>query len=282
MRWCCGDRLDLAVARLNPDLPGEALADAIEQLVRLRPRGAEVRNNRDVWNLLRDGAKVEVRSSEGRKQTVTVRFVDWDDPSTERLAGGSPVHGDGRPVQDPGGHRRVRQRDPAGVRRVEGAAGRSQARLRRQPHPLSGCDPAVVLVQRGVDPVERGGHEGGVVLGAVGSLRGVEAGVVGGRAAVDVDRDRHPRGVRAGPAAGSGGELHAVPGGAGRADQDPRQEPSGAGREQRPRLAAGHRREPGSAGRVLAHARVGQELLDDLLRPEGAAEGVGPSTRSWS
>ena len=75
------DRLDLAIARLNPDLPGEALADAIEQLVRLRPRGAEVRNNRDVWNLLRDGAKVEVRSSEGHKRTVTVRFIEWDDPS---------------------------------------------------------------------------------------------------------------------------------------------------------------------------------------------------------
>jgi type I restriction enzyme R subunit len=75
------DRLDVAVARLNPDLPPEALADAIEQLVRLRPSGAEVRNNRDVWNLLRDGAKVEVRSSEGHKRAVTVRFVDWDDPS---------------------------------------------------------------------------------------------------------------------------------------------------------------------------------------------------------
>jgi type I restriction enzyme R subunit len=74
-------RLDLAVARLNPDLPGEALADAIEQLVRLRPKRAEVRNNQDVWNLLRDGAKVKVRSSEGHKRTVTVRIVDWDDPS---------------------------------------------------------------------------------------------------------------------------------------------------------------------------------------------------------
>jgi type I restriction enzyme R subunit len=74
------DRLDLAVARLNPDLPGEALADAVEQLIRLRPRGAEVRNNRDVWTLFRDGAKVEVGSSEGHKQTVTVRFIDWDNP----------------------------------------------------------------------------------------------------------------------------------------------------------------------------------------------------------
>ena len=75
------DRLDLAVARLNPDLPGEALGEAIDRLVRPRPKGSEVRNNRDVWNLLRDGAKVEVESSEGHQQTVTVRFVEWDDPS---------------------------------------------------------------------------------------------------------------------------------------------------------------------------------------------------------
>jgi type I restriction enzyme, R subunit len=76
------DRLELAVGRLNPDLPGEALGDAVDQLVRLRPRGSPVRNNRDVWNLLRDGAKVEVQSFDGDQQTVTVRFIDWDDPAS--------------------------------------------------------------------------------------------------------------------------------------------------------------------------------------------------------
>jgi type I restriction enzyme R subunit len=75
------DRLDLAVSRLNPDVAGEALADAVEQLVRLRPRGVEVRNNRDVWNLLRNGQKVEVQLDDGSKRSETVRFVDWDDPS---------------------------------------------------------------------------------------------------------------------------------------------------------------------------------------------------------
>lgn len=75
------DRLDLAVVRLNPETPGEALADAVEQVVRLRPKGAEVRNNRDVWNLLRDGAKVEVQLDDGSRRTETVRFVDWDDPA---------------------------------------------------------------------------------------------------------------------------------------------------------------------------------------------------------
>ena len=74
------DRLDAAVASLNPDVPAEGLSDAVEQLVRSRPPGSEVRNNQDVWVLLRDGAKVEVRDPSGEKRTVTVRFIDWDDP----------------------------------------------------------------------------------------------------------------------------------------------------------------------------------------------------------
>ncbi|MBA3688386.1 MAG: type I restriction endonuclease subunit R [Chloroflexi bacterium] len=75
-----GFRLAVAVERLNPNVPERARQDAIEQLVRLRPPGSEVRNNRDVWNLLRDGAKVEVTPVTGGKQTVAVRFIDWEDP----------------------------------------------------------------------------------------------------------------------------------------------------------------------------------------------------------
>jgi type I restriction enzyme R subunit len=74
-------RLVAAVDRLNPGLSESARADAVEQLVRLRPAGSEVRNNRDVWELLRDGAKVETRADDRSKRTVTVRFLDWGDVS---------------------------------------------------------------------------------------------------------------------------------------------------------------------------------------------------------
>jgi type I restriction enzyme R subunit len=74
-------RLVEVVERLNPGVSDAALADAVEQLVRLRPAGSEVRNNREVWELLRDGAKVEARGADGSRRTVTVRFVDWDDVS---------------------------------------------------------------------------------------------------------------------------------------------------------------------------------------------------------
>ena len=74
------DRLDPVVARLNPDVAEQAPDGCHRAVDPLRPPGAEVRNNRDVWNLLRDGAKVEVRDADGNHRTITVRFIDWDDP----------------------------------------------------------------------------------------------------------------------------------------------------------------------------------------------------------
>ena len=81
--------------RLNPELPERGAADAVEQLVRLRPPGAEVRNNREVWNLLRDGAKVEVRSSDGQQADGDGPVHRLGRPRGERLAGGPPVQVDG-------------------------------------------------------------------------------------------------------------------------------------------------------------------------------------------
>ena len=75
------DRMASALARLNPDSPGEALGEAMTRLIRTRPPGNPVRNNQEVYNLLRDGARVEVHSVEDTTETVTVRYIDWDDPA---------------------------------------------------------------------------------------------------------------------------------------------------------------------------------------------------------
>lgn len=74
------DRLTDALVRLNPDTEGEALGEAVTLLTRT-PSGSPVRNNQDVYKLLKDGARVEVRSSAGIIETVTVRYIDWDDPT---------------------------------------------------------------------------------------------------------------------------------------------------------------------------------------------------------
>jgi type I restriction enzyme R subunit len=71
-------RLRDALARLNPDLPAEALEDAFRKLI--RPEGADlVQRNRFVHRLLVDGVTVEYRDASGRIRGAQARLVDCDD-----------------------------------------------------------------------------------------------------------------------------------------------------------------------------------------------------------
>ena len=71
-------RLRGALARLNPDLPDEALDDAFRKLI--RPEGAtlEVRN-RAFHRLLTDGVAVEYRGDGGAIRGAQIRAIDFDD-----------------------------------------------------------------------------------------------------------------------------------------------------------------------------------------------------------
>ena len=73
-----GHRLRDSLRSLNPGLPQAALDEATEQLVDDRSAMGRVRANREVYGLLREGAKVEVSGDGGERRTVTVRFIDWD------------------------------------------------------------------------------------------------------------------------------------------------------------------------------------------------------------
>ena len=69
-----------ALGRLNPALPAEALEDAFRKLT--RPEGAEpVARNRAVHRLLVDGVTVEYRTREGEIRGAQARVIDFDDPS---------------------------------------------------------------------------------------------------------------------------------------------------------------------------------------------------------
>jgi hypothetical protein len=73
-------RLRDALARLNPDLPGEALEDAFRRLT--RPEGADfVQRNRFVYRLLVDGVTVEYRTAEGDIRGAQARVIDFDAPA---------------------------------------------------------------------------------------------------------------------------------------------------------------------------------------------------------
>ena len=72
-------RLRSALARLNPDLPANALEDALRRLT--RPTGAtpEARN-RAFHRLLVDGVTVEYVDNAGAVRGAQVRVVDFDAP----------------------------------------------------------------------------------------------------------------------------------------------------------------------------------------------------------
>lgn len=74
-------RLGKMLAALNPDLPAEALAAAIEELARDRGAMLPAAANREVYALLKDGVLVSVPDGEhGGQKQARVRVVDWDRP----------------------------------------------------------------------------------------------------------------------------------------------------------------------------------------------------------
>ncbi len=73
-------RLREALARLNPQLPAEALQQAEVQLTADRSAMLPVAANRELWRLLRDGVAVELRQPDGTMQPERVRVINWTDP----------------------------------------------------------------------------------------------------------------------------------------------------------------------------------------------------------
>ena len=71
-------RLRDALRTLNPGLPGAMLEEAAERLVKDRAAMDRVRANREVYDLIRVGARIETTDSDGERRTVIVRFVDWN------------------------------------------------------------------------------------------------------------------------------------------------------------------------------------------------------------
>jgi type I restriction enzyme R subunit len=72
-------RLRAALAKLNSELPSEALELAIQELSRERSLMSMVNANQEIFKLLKDGVKVTFRDREGVETVETVRVIDWDD-----------------------------------------------------------------------------------------------------------------------------------------------------------------------------------------------------------
>jgi type I restriction enzyme R subunit len=74
-----------ALQKLNPELPLDALNQAIEQITRDRSHLSLVNANKEIYALLRDGANVEIPAKNGEFETVTVRFFDYQTPSNNHF-----------------------------------------------------------------------------------------------------------------------------------------------------------------------------------------------------
>ena len=75
-----GPRLRAALEKLNPKLPSEAIASAVDEVTRDRAAMTLAGANREVWGLLKDGVKVAVPDRErGGLREERVRVVDWED-----------------------------------------------------------------------------------------------------------------------------------------------------------------------------------------------------------
>ena len=74
-------RLRAALERLNPGLPVDAYAQAVEQIAKDRSKQIAVNANRDVYRLLKDGVKVGVPDEHGGQSIATLRVIDWATPA---------------------------------------------------------------------------------------------------------------------------------------------------------------------------------------------------------
>lgn len=88
-------RLQSALARLNPELPGDALKQAEEELTRNRSTMLPANANREVLTLLVEGVPVQVRRDDGGFDDVLVRAIDWRDVGANDFLMASQVWIDG-------------------------------------------------------------------------------------------------------------------------------------------------------------------------------------------
>ena len=151
-------RLRSALARLNPDLPDDALEDALRRLT--RPAGATLEaRNRDFHRMLVAGVTVEHVDAEGRCPRRTGPRARLRRAGRQRLACGQPVHRRREQARTAARHRAVRQRTAARRHRAEEPGRRERHNLVGLPpaSDLQGGDPVAVRVQRRARRIGRTG-----------------------------------------------------------------------------------------------------------------------------
>ena len=72
-------RLKLALEKLNPDAPQEAIAQALTEITRDRSTASMVNANQEIYKLIKDGVKAEIRDEHGSFETINIKVIDFND-----------------------------------------------------------------------------------------------------------------------------------------------------------------------------------------------------------
>ncbi|MFH1956117.1 MAG: type I restriction endonuclease subunit R, partial [Patescibacteria group bacterium] len=72
--------LKIALTKLNPDASTEALNLAIDEIIKDRSAMSMVNANHEIWQLLKNGVKVETENKKGEQQIETVKIIDFENP----------------------------------------------------------------------------------------------------------------------------------------------------------------------------------------------------------
>ena len=73
-------RLRPALEKLNPGIPAEGIDQAVEELLQGRGAMSPAEANRQVYTLIKRGARVMVPDPAGGEKVEVVRFIDWSNP----------------------------------------------------------------------------------------------------------------------------------------------------------------------------------------------------------
>jgi len=89
-------RLRSKLEEFNPEVPQKQIDEAIKQLTQNRSSMHEVRANKQIYDLMRDGVDLEYRDEDGQMIRKTLQVIDWRHPENNDhlLVSQLWVHGD--------------------------------------------------------------------------------------------------------------------------------------------------------------------------------------------
>ena len=79
------EKLRAALKQLNPDLTSEAINGAIEELSKDRSSLSLPNANREIYQLLKHGIKIEIRDENEEQTQATVKVIDWQNPENNHF-----------------------------------------------------------------------------------------------------------------------------------------------------------------------------------------------------